>query len=168
MTTADLETRYAELEAAAEERRRARMRRQPLLLIGLVGALVVGIGIVSSIDLRRLQTPQGVALRWTQAAVFGDCEDYLHFSVGPAGGTEDRSRAKLCRDLRAATADARRHNIEIGLRVRATTRSGSRATVALDLTRKGDTRRAQVDLRRAGGRWVVERDATTCAGVGCA
>src|SRR4051795_7892826 len=134
--TVELEARYAELEAAAEERRRgregraaplllrlgggvgagrgARMRRQPLFLIGLVGVLVLGIGIVSSIDLRRLRTPQGVALRWTQAAVFGDCDDYLHFSVG----TDDRSRDELCRDLRAATADARRHNIDIGLHVR--------------------------------------------------
>src|SRR3954452_14618712 len=100
MTTVDLEARYAEREAAGEERRRARMRRQPLLLIGLVGALVLGIGVVSSVDLRRLQTPQGVALRWTQAAVFGDCDDYLHFSVGSSLDADDRSRADLCRDLR--------------------------------------------------------------------
>src|SRR3954470_11518509 len=102
--TVDLEARYAELEAAAEERRRARMRRQPLLLIGLVGVLVLGIGIVSSVDLRRLRTPQGVALRWTQAAVFGDCGDYLHFSTGSSEDTDDRSRDELCRDLRASTA----------------------------------------------------------------
>src|SRR4051794_16025646 len=164
MTTADLEARYAELEAAAEERRRARMRRQPLLLIALVGVLVLGIGIVSSVDLRRLRTPQGGALRWAQAAVFGDCDGYLHFS----GGTDDRSRDELCRDLRAATADARRHNIDIGLHVRDVEQHDGRAVVAVDITRQGETRRAQVDLRRSGGRWVVERDATTCALVGCA
>src|SRR4051794_17453410 len=164
MATVDLEARYAELEAAAEERRRARMRRQPLLLIGLVGVLVLGIGIVSSVDLRRLRTPQGVALRWTQAAVFGDCDDYLHFSTG----SDDRSRGDLCRDLRAATEDARQHNIEIGLRVREVSRQGSRAVVAVDVTRRDVTRRAQVALSRRGGRWVVTRDATTCAVIGCA
>src|SRR3954462_2820657 len=111
MTTADLEARYAELEAAGEERRRARMRRQPLFLIGLVGVLVLGIAIVSSIDLRRLRTPQGVALRWTQAGVFGDCDADLPFSTGPHA----RSRGDLCRDLRAASRDARQHNVEIGL-----------------------------------------------------
>jgi hypothetical protein len=162
--TVDLEARYAELEAAAEERRRARMRRQPLLLIGLVGVLVLGIGIVSSVDLRRLRTPQGVALRWTQAAVFGDCDDYLHFSVG----TDDRSRDQLCRDLRASTADARRHNIDIGLHVRKVSQQDGRAVVDVEITRRDETRRAQVDLRRSGGRWVVERDATTCVVVGCA
>src|SRR3954452_12192338 len=114
MTTVDLEARYAELETAAEERRRAGMRRQPLLLIGLVGVLVLGTGIVSSIDLRRLRTPQGVALRWTQAATFGDCDDYFRYSTGVL----DRPRSEVCRALRASTEDARQNNAEIGLALR--------------------------------------------------
>jgi hypothetical protein len=158
-----VEDRYAAAEAAAEVRRRARMRRQPLLLIGLVGVLVLAVGVVSSIDLRRLRTPQGVGLRWTQAAVFGDCTDYLHYSIGP----DDRAEAQLCRDLRAATADARQHNAEIGLRVRGVERHGSSAVVLLDVTRKSDARRAQLDLRRTDGRWLVVRDASSCGVVVC-
>ena len=139
------------------------MRRQPLLLIGLVGLLVLGTGIVSSIDLRRLRTPQGVALRWTQAVTFGDCDDYFHFSTGPTTGP----RAERCRRLRAATEDAREHNIEIGLTVRHVRRLGATAVVLLDVSRKGDVRHAQVDLVRRDGRWVVLRDATSCAALPC-
>jgi hypothetical protein len=158
-----VEDRYAAAEAAAETRRRARMRRQPLLLIGLVGALVLGVGVVASIDLRRLRTPEGVALRWTQAAVLGDCKDYVHYSTG----SEDRPQAQLCRDLRAATEDARQHNAEIGLRVRAVERHGSSAVVLLDVTRSSDLRHARLDLHRSAGRWLVVRDGTTCGVVTC-
>lgn len=164
----DLEARYAELEAAAEDKRRARMRRQPLILIALLQSLVVGIGLVAAVDLRRLQTPQGVALRWTQAATFGNCDDYLHFSTGSDG----RSRAELCRALRAMTRDARLNNAQIGLAVRHTSRHGSTAVVRLDVSqsvgRNRDVRHAVLDLRRTGGRWVVVRDATSCAIVACA
>ena len=158
-----MEARYAEQEAAAEDKRRARMQRQPLLMIALVGALVLGIGVVSSVDLRRLRTPQGVALRWTQAATFGDCDDYLHFSTGP----DDRARADLCRDLRATTEDARQHNIEIGLTVRHVTHLGSSATVLIDVSRAGEVRHAQIELTRASGRWLVVREGTSCTVVQC-
>jgi hypothetical protein len=160
----DLDARYAELEAEADAKRAARMRRQPLVLIALVGALVLAVGLVSAVDLRRLRTPQGVALRWAQAAVFGDCDDYLRFSTG----ADDRPRLELCRDLRAMTEDARQHNTEIGLTVRRVTTHGSSAVVLLDVTRKDDVRHAQIDERRSGGRWLVVRDATTCAVVLCA
>jgi hypothetical protein len=159
-----VEARYAELEAAADDKRRARMRRQPLLLIGLVGALVLGTGIVSSVDLRRLRTPQGVALRWTQAATFGDCDDYFRFSTGAL----DRPRAEVCRSLRAATEDARQNNAEIGLAVRKVTTTGTTGVVLLDVSRKADVRHAQLDLVRKDGRWLVVRDAISCAVVLCA
>ena len=139
------------------------MRRQPLLLIGLVGVLVLGTGIVSSIDLRRLRTPQGVALRWTQAVTFGDCDDYFHFSTGTLAGAREDS----CRRLRAATEDAREHNIEIGLAVREVRTQRSTAVVLIDITRKDDVRHAQLDLVRKDGRWVVLRDAVSCGAVVC-
>ena len=160
----DLDARYAELEAEADDKRAARMRRQPLVLIALVGGLVLAVGLVSSVDLRRLRTPQGVALRWAQAAVFGDCDDYLHYSTGP----DQRPRMDVCRDLRAMTEEARQHNTEIGLTVRQVTTHGSTAVVVLEVTRKDDVREAQIDERRSGGRWLVVRDATTCAVVLCA
>lgn len=162
MTT--LEARYAEQESAAELKRRAKLRRQPLILIALTAGLVIGTGVVASVDLRRLQTPQGVALRWTQAAVFGDCDDYLHYSTGPL----DRPRADVCQSLRANTQEARQDNLQIGLSVKAVTTRGSSARVVLEISRKGDVREAQLDLQRLGGRWQVVRDDLSCAVVLCA
>ncbi|MCU1602840.1 MAG: hypothetical protein JWO22_3549 [Frankiales bacterium] len=163
-TDLSLEARYAELEAAGEEKRRARMRRQPLILLALLQFLVIGIGLVATVDLRRLQTPKGVALRWTQAATFGDCDDYLHFS----SGTDDRARDQICQALRAQTEDARSNNAQIGLAVRRVTTRGATSVVLLDVTRTGDVRHAELHLRRTGGRWRVLRDATSCAVVLCA
>ncbi len=164
-TDLSLEARYAELEALGEEKRLARMRRQPLILIGLLEFLVIGIGVVASVDLRRLATPQGVALRWTQAATFGDCDDYFHFSTGPS---DERTRDKVCQDLRSQTKDARSHNAQIGLVVKAVTTHASSSVVLLDVTRGQDVRHAELHLRRSGGRWKVLRDATSCAVVLCA
>ena len=161
-----VEDRYAELEAAAEERSRARMRRQPLILIALVGALVLGIGVVASVDLRRLQTPQGVALRWTQSAVFGDCDDYLTFSV--TDDVESRPTTQLCRDLRAATEDARQHNLSIGLVLDQVRRTGERASVSITLTRDEKRSTLLLTVVRRAGKWKVLRDAATCGSVGCA
>jgi hypothetical protein len=160
------EDRYAELEAAGEERRRARMRRQPLILIALVNVLVLGIAATATVDLRRLRTPQGVALRWTQSAVFGDCDDYRTFSVSDQ--VESRPVAQVCRDLRAATAEARSNNLSIGLVVDRVQRQGGRATVGITLTRAGKKTPLALTLVRRGGRWKVLRDAATCGSVGCA
>jgi hypothetical protein len=157
------EARYAELEAAEDEKRRARLRRQPLILVGLMAVLTLGVGIVASVDLRRLQTPQGVALRWTQAATFGDCDDYLHYSTGVL----EQPSAEVCHGLRAGTAEARQHNVEIGLAVQSVTVSGARAVVVLEITRKDEKRVAQLDLKRTGGRWRVVRDKVSCAVLPC-
>ena len=156
--------RYAELEELTAARQRARMRRQPLILIGLLEVLVVAVGVVASIDLRRLQTPQGVALRWTEAATFGDCDDYLHFSTG----ADDRTRDDICRVLRGMTEDARQHNLQIRLAVTSVATHGSSSVVTLDVGPTQDPRHAVLHLRKQGGRWLVVRDAGTCTVVLCA
>ena len=162
--SSDRDARYAELEAGADAKRRAKLRRQPLILIALTAALVLATAVVASVDLRRLRTPQGVALRWTQAAVFGDCDDYLGYSTGSL----DRPRADVCRSLRSGTADNRQSNVEIGLTVRQVVTKGSAAVVLLQIRRKDDVRTAQLDLRRVDGRWRVLRDEVSCAVVLCA
>jgi hypothetical protein len=162
-----LDDRYAAAEAAAEAKRRAKARRQPLVLIALMNVLVLGIGFTAVVDLRRLETPTGTALRWVQAAVFGDCTDYLTFSA--AGGPPDeRSRQQLCADLRAVTADARNERLRIGLRVQGARTAGATAEVRLELVRQGHPTALRVHLVRRHKRWVVLRDAVTCGSVGCA
>jgi hypothetical protein len=139
-----------------------------VILLVVVNALVLGIGLVAAVDLRRLRTPGGTALRWVEAAVFGDCADYLGFSVAAGDVPDDRSSAELCKDLRAATASARNESLRIGLHLGAVTRNGDQATVAVVLTRDGTPRSLQLRLVRRHGRWKVVRDAATCETVGCA
>lgn len=145
-----------------------RARRQRLLLLVVINSLVLAIGLVAAVDLRRLRTPGGTALRWVQSAVFGDCADYLSFSV-PAGDVSDnRSPDELCQDLRQATAQARADQLRIGLHL-GTVRHDTRTAVAsITLTRDGTPTTLQVHLVRRDGRWRVLRDAATCASVGCA
>lgn len=143
-------------------------RRQRVLLLAVVNALVLAIGIVAAVDLRRLQTPGGTALRWVQAAVFGDCADYLEFSVPDANSQDPRSPDELCKDLDRAAADARLHQLSIGLHRGAVTEDGDEATAVVTLTRDGKAVPMTIHLVRRDGAWRVLRDATTCSSVGCA
>jgi uncharacterized protein YcfJ len=168
MPLGPVEHRYVEAERTAEAKRLARARRQPLILIALVNVLVVAIAATAVVDLRRLQAPEGTALRWAQAAVFGDCGDYLTYSVADPSATDARSADQLCRDLRAATAMARDESLKIGLAVRRVVIGGSRAEVELVLTRKGVATDVSLRVARTAGGWRVLRDGLTCGSIGCA
>ena len=146
--------------------RKARWQR--VLMLVVVNTLVLLVGLVASTDLRRLRTPGGTALRWVEAAVFGDCNDYLEFSVASSDSPETRSPSELCHDLRVATAQARRDELRIGLLLGATTGSGADREVMVTLTRDGKALPLQVHVVRHGGAWRVLRDTQTCASVGCA
>lgn len=147
---------------------RARVRRQTVILLGVVNALVLGIGLVASVDLRRLRTPEGTALRWVQAAVFGDCRDYLRYSVADPDLPERRAEQELCEDLRLATAEARRNSIAIGLEVAETDERSRAATVTVLLRRESETATLRLHLVRSDGAWRVLRDRALCESVGCA
>jgi len=163
-----IEDRWQRAEIEAEATRRRKARRQPLLLIGLINVLVLAVAATAVVDLRRLGTPQGTALAWTQAAVFGDCSDYLRLSV-PAGTNADRRTAEqLCADLRQATSTARTNSARIALRPAGSSVRGGTATVRIGLEQTARRRVVVLDLRRSGGTWRVLRDATTCGSVGCA
>lgn len=146
----------------------ARARRQAVVLLVVLNALVLGIGLVGAVDLRRLRTPGGTALRWVQAAVFGECDDYLRFSVAAGDVPDHRTRDALCRDLRAATAQARTEQLQIGLRLGPVVSRNDRATADVVLTRAGQAVTLHLRLVRGDGRWRVVRDAATCQSVGCA
>lgn len=137
------------------------------MLLMVVNALVLGIGLVAAVDLRRLQTPQGTALRWVQAAVFGDCDDFLRFSVADGDLPDTRSPVELCQDLRVSTEKARTEAFQIGLHVRAVEVREGDATAKLAITRDGDPTDVTVHLVRRQGEWLVQRDSATCSSVGC-
>ncbi len=163
-----VEDRWREAELEAEVKRRRKAKRQPLLLIGLVNALVVAVAATAVVDLRRLATPQGTALAWTQAVVFGDCGDYLRLSVPDATAADRRTPDQVCADLRQATRAARTNSARIALRPAGATVQGGTATVRIGLEQTAAKRTVVLDLRRTGGHWRVVRDPQTCGSVGCA
>jgi len=146
----------------------SRSHRQGVVLLVLLDLLVLGIGVVACVDLNRLRTPGGTALRWIQAAVFGDCDDYRSFSVVSPSRPEVRSESELCQDLREATEQARLDQLRIGLRLDSVTERGSDATAAVTLTRDGTETTVAVHLVRRDGAWKVVLDDRTCGSVGCA
>ena len=136
---------------------------------------MLGVGLVASADLRRLQTPRGTALAWTEAAVFGDCRGYAKLSVrdpGEAPDTDARTDARTdeqrCRDLRKGSEDARLHSGTIGLDAIRVVQRGSGAVVQIRLTRDRTARTALLSLVRKGSGWAVVRDTVACSQVGCA
>jgi hypothetical protein len=138
------------------------------MLLAVINALTLSVGLVATVDLRRLATPGGTALRWVQAAVFGDCADYLEFSE-PAPGNEDpRSEQEICKDLHAATVDARRDQLKIGLHLGPVMKGAREAVVQIAITRDDTSTGVNVHLVRRGGHWRVLRDQATCSSVGCA
>ena len=160
---------WAQLEEEAAEKRRAKAKRQPLILLATINALVLATGLTASVDLRRLQTPGGTALKWTQAAVFGDCHDYLAYSVADRTALPDeRTEDQLCRDLRASTKQARADSITIGLTLGRVLEQPYGAEVELTITRAKTPTRVAMKLVKLGGRWRVVRDTATCSSVGCA
>ena len=147
---------------------RERVRRQTVILLLVVNALVLGIATVVVVDLRRLATPEGTALRWVHAAVFGDCRDYLRYSVADPALPERRADAELCQDLRLATAEARRNSVAIGLEAGTVEESAGSATVTVLLRREEEKATLRLNLVRRDGSWRVLRDRALCESVGCA
>jgi len=164
-----IEQRYAAAEARLEAARARRVRRTPVVLVALVGLLVLACGLVAAYDLRRLQTPRGTALAWTEAAVFGECTGYGRLSVAAAGRLPDpRGEAQRCADLRRATAGARAEQASLAIRSGAAVRRGRSAEVPVTVVRRSGTRDAVLHLVRQDHGWAVVRDEAACAAAACA
>ena len=157
---------YGEPDAVEEARRRAKARRQGVILLVVVNVLVLATAATAAVDLRRLRTPEGTALLWAHAAILGNCDDYLAFSVAGQTRADARTPAELCRDLRASRDPA--HSLTTGIRLAGVLRRGHGAEVQIVLT--NGHRPVQVALRlvERGGRWRVVRDDQACASMGCA
>lgn len=171
VTGSELDRRYAAAEQGLAAAAAQRVRRTPVVLLALLALLVLGVGLVSSADLRRLQTPRGTALAWTEAAVFGDCRGYDHLSVRPPGAAaapDRRTGDQRCAALRQRSQDARLHSGSIRLDAGPARQVGGAATVEVRLTRDGAVRTTALSLVRRGGGWAVVRDAVACSQIGCA
>lgn len=161
MTSDALEKRYAELERSLEPQKARSIARGPIGLIGVCVVLSLAVGTVAAIDLRRLQTPRGTALAWTGAAVFGDCTAYERLSFGDFD-------ERTCRDLLAATEEARQDSSQYGIDVVSVAQSGREATVEVEVRTPEGAERVDLPLRRKGDGWAVELTDEVCEVVGCA
>jgi hypothetical protein len=162
-TAASADVSAAE-EQARLERMRLRNRRQPVILIVIFNVLITLVGWTAVIDLRRLQTPGGTGLRWLQAAVFGDCDDYLTFSLPDPERPDRRSKQEFCQDLRAASTAAKDEQLKIGFELEQVRAD----RVRLQLIRKGVARTVELHVVKHEGHWRVLRDDVTCRSAGCA
>lgn len=159
-----MEDTNARWERERAEKLQARARRQPVILITVFNLLIVAVAGTAVVDLRRLHTPGGTGLRWLEAALYGDCADYLTFSVPDPRRPEHRTHEQLCQDLRAASKAAANESarVEPGPPVVV------RDRVSLKLTRRGVTKTVVMHVVMRGGQWRVLRDDLTCGSVGCA
>jgi hypothetical protein len=162
-----VEERYARAELQLDVGKAQRVRRTPWVLIGLTGLLTLAVGLTAATDLRRLQSPRGAALAWTESAVFGDCRAFVALSRPVDVNTERRTEAQLCRALRTRTEDARASSTRIRISpVRVDQQEGTARAVVRVVRPEGSVD-AQLTLVREGDDWLVLRDAVACDAVGC-
>jgi hypothetical protein len=141
-----------------------RTQRQATLLIVTLNLLMLFAATTAVLDLRRLNTPGGTGLRWLEAAVFGQCDDYLEYSIEDASRPDSRSRLQLCADLSEQGKDARTDALKIGLRLGEV----SADRVHVTLTRDGREKEVVLHVVKRDGHWRVLRDAVTCSTATCA
>lgn len=165
MSTVD--ERYAQAEQKLEVGRARRVRRTPGVVIGILCLLTLAVGVTAATDLRRLQSPRGASLAWTESAVFGDCRAFVALSRPVDVTTERRSEAQLCRALRTRTEDARASSTRIRITALRVEESGRTATSVVRVVRPQATVDARLQLVREGDDWLVLRDASACDAVGC-
>ena len=162
------EERWAVAERTLDVGNARRIRRTPAVVIGIVALLTLAVGVTAATDLRRLQSPRGASLAWTEAAVFGDCRAYLALSRPVDPTTERRTDAEICRALRQRTEDARANSTRIEITPGLVERTGATATSYVQVARPGGEAEVQLHLVRDGDDWLVLRDEAACDAVGCA
>lgn len=159
------EQRWATAERTLDASAARRIRRTPWIIIGIVALLVLAVGITAAVDLRRLQTPRGAALAWTEAATFGNCRAFFALSRPSDPLADRRTDDDLCRALRDASAPARADVTRVSITPRSVVQHGRSAVVLLDVRDPRGTRTIRLDLVHRGNDWLVLRGAcgdTTC------
>lgn len=161
------EERWARAELTLDVQAARRVRRTPGVVIGILALLVLAVGVTAAVDLRRLQTPRGAALAWTEAATFGDCRGFLALSTVADPTTDARTDDEICRDLRRSTAPARADSTRIRLTAESVVQAGARAVVRVAAHTAEGTRTVPLSLVRRGSDWLVLRAAGACGAVAC-
>jgi hypothetical protein len=161
------EQRWKIAERSLDVQAARRIRRTPGVTIGILAGLVLAVGVTAAVDLRRLQTPRGAALAWSEAATFGDCRGFLSLSQVEDPLVERRTDEEICRALRAATAQARIDSTRITVLVTSVDQEGPGATVRVEVRGPSGLRTTDLRLVRRGNDWLVLRQAGACGEVTC-
>ncbi|MBK5306096.1 MAG: hypothetical protein JJD92_05350 [Frankiaceae bacterium] len=160
------EQRWKIAERSLDVQAAKRIRRTPGVTIGILAGLVLAVGVTAAVDLRRLQTPRGAALAWSEAATFGDCRTFLSLSRPNDPLAERRTDDEICRALRSATEQARADSTRISVEVTSVDQRGGTATVSVAVRGPAGVRATDLELVRRGDDWLVLRQ-PGCEGPGC-
>jgi len=161
------EQRWATAERTLDVQAARRIRRTPGVVIAILLLLTLAVGVTAAVDLRRLQTPRGAALAWTEAATFGNCRAFLALSRPDDPTAERRTDDEICRALRASTAEARRDVTRIAITSRSVEQRGRTAIAVIAVRGPDGTRELRLDLVHRGDDWLVVRRAGACGDVAC-
>jgi hypothetical protein len=161
------EQRWARDERTLDVQTIKRIRRTPGVVIAILLLLTLAVGVTAAVDLRRLQTPRGAALAWTEAATFGNCRAFLALSKPDDPNAERRTDDEICRALRSATAEARRDVTRISITPRSVEQHGRTAVAVILVRGPNGTRELRLDLVHRGDDWLVVRGAGACGDVPC-
>ena len=161
------EQRWGAAERGLDLQNARRVRRTPGVVIAILLLLTLAVGVTAAVDLRRLQTPRGAALAWTEAAVFGNCRAFLSLSQPDDATTERRTDSEICRSLRAATAEARNDVTRIAIRPRSVVQHGRTADAVIEVREPVGTRELRLHLVHRGRDWLVVRDDGACHYLTC-
>jgi hypothetical protein len=165
VTTQD--QRWATAELSLDVQSARRIRRTPGVVIAIIALLTLAVGVTAAVDLRRLHTPRGAALAWTEAATFGNCRAFLALSEPGEPAAERRTDDEICRSLRAATEQARGDVTRIKITPRSVQQRGRTAVVVISVSGPDGTRELHLDLVHRGDAWLVVRGPGACADAGC-
>lgn len=156
------EQRWSTAERSLDVQSARRIRRTPGVVLAILALLTLAVGVTAAVDLRRLQTPRGAALAWTEAATFGNCRAFLALSrpADPTG--ERRTDDEICRALRASSAQARSDVTRIRITPRSVDQRGPRAVAVIEVRGPDGSRRLRLDLVRRGDDWLVVRSDAAC------
>jgi hypothetical protein len=162
-----IERAYALAEEKNVARKEATIRRGPVSLVAVCLGFALLVGITAAVDLRRLKTPEGTALAFAGAAVFGDCNAYLRLSL--RADDDERDDDERCERIRRATQEARDRPGDVEIELVSTEERAETAGAVVRVRQPGDatSQDVRLSMRPRGGGWAVELTERTCAVLAC-
>ena len=134
------------------------------MVIGITALLILAVGVTAAVDLRRLHTPRGAALAWTEAATFGDCRAFLALSDPDDPTAERRTDDEICRSLRRSDrAGAQRRQSHLPHAGRSSSTAAPQSSSSTCAGPTGATGPRRRSTWHRGDDWLVLREPAPAA-----